>query len=294
MILWIAVASYGAARVLTNRTASGFALVVAGIAGTSLVRPHVSLMLLSATAVGVLVRKPQSITTVVGGRTVVRRIGSGAKVLAVVLVLVGGGFLATQTQRVLKLDDSSNDNVGAGLTVTEAQTSQGGSAFTPFTVRNPANYPPAFVTVLFRPFPFEARSLDSMQSAAEGVALLVLLGVAAPRLAHLPSVLRRRPYTAYALALVLVFVYAFSAVGNFGILARQRTQALPLVFVLVCVPALDRTGSTSRSRRSAAIEVNADEHPPAALVGAPPDGDDQPVGRARRSRSLEPVVTRSP
>lgn len=238
MIACIGLASYGASLVLTNRTLTGFALVVAGIAGTSLVRPHVSVMVAAAIGIGVLVRKTQSVTKVVGGRKVVRRIGGGARVLAVVLVLIGGGYLATQTQKVLKIEDQSSDTIGSGLATTEAQTTQGGSAFTPFTVRSPVNYPPAFVTVLFRPFPIEARGGDALVSAAEGMALLCLFAVSLPRLARAPSTMRREPYSAYALAMVLLFVYAFSAVGNFGILARQRTQVLPFVFVLVCLPSL--------------------------------------------------------
>jgi hypothetical protein len=31
-------------------------------------------------------------------------------------------------------------------------------------------------------------------------------------------------------------VYAFSAIGNFGILTRQRTQVLPFVLVLAALP----------------------------------------------------------
>jgi hypothetical protein len=33
------------------------------------------------------------------------------------------------------------------------------------------------------------------------------------------------------------FVYGFAAVANFGILARERTQVLPFVFILLAIPA---------------------------------------------------------
>jgi hypothetical protein len=46
--------------------------------------------------------------------------------------------------------------------------------------------------------------------------------------------LRRRPYLALALVYTLLFVVAFAAVGNFGILVRQRSQVLPLYLVLLC------------------------------------------------------------
>lgn len=250
MIACIGLASYGASLVLTNRTLTGFGLVVGGIAGTSLVRPHVSVMVSAAIGIGVLIRRPQPVIKEIAGRKVVRRVGAGARVIAVALVLLGGGYLATQTQKVLKIEDQSSDSIGAGLTTTESQTTQGGSAFTPFTVRTPANYPPAFVTVLFRPFPTEARGGDALVSAAEGMVLLCLFALSLPRLVRMPSTMRREAYSAYALAMILLFVYAFSAVGNFGILARQRTQVLPFVFVLVCLPAV-------RSRRDKHARLGA-------------------------------------
>jgi hypothetical protein len=46
----------------------------------------------------------------------------------------------------------------------------------------------------------------------------------------------RRPYVAYALLFSLFFAYAFSAIGNFGILSRQRVQLYPLLVVVLCVP----------------------------------------------------------
>ena len=50
----------------------------------------------------------------------------------------------------------------------------------------------------------------------------------------------RTPYVAFALAYTAMFVLAFSAIGNFGLLTRQRTQVLPFVLVLLAVPAARR------------------------------------------------------
>jgi len=257
MVMFIGLASWGAAMVLTGSTGRGFLLIIGGLVGTAMVRPHVSLIVLAATAAATIIRRPQRVTRTIGGRSVVRTIGGGAKILAVVLVLVGGAILATQTATVLKLDES-NDTVSGGLTVAEAQTSQGGAAFTPFTVRTPINYPPALVTVVFRPFPFEAHNFESLFTALEGTLLLGLFFVSAPRLIHLPSTMRREGYVAYALALVLVFGFAFSAIGNFGILARQRTQALPMVFVLVCLPPVVDRARQAAGRRRAGGETPTD------------------------------------
>jgi len=42
----------------------------------------------------------------------------------------------------------------------------------------------------------------------------------------------------YALVYLAVFFFAFGTISNFGILARQRSQAMPFVFVLLALPAV--------------------------------------------------------
>ena len=48
--------------------------------------------------------------------------------------------------------------------------------------------------------------------------------------------LRRQPYITYAAAYLAMFCYAFAALANFGILARERVQVIPMFFVLLAVP----------------------------------------------------------
>jgi len=49
-----------------------------------------------------------------------------------------------------------------------------------------------------------------------------------------------------ALAFLLMFIYAFAAIANFAILARQRTQVLPYAFVLLAVPAVAQVSRPGR------------------------------------------------
>ncbi|MDQ1497316.1 MAG: hypothetical protein QOI86_656, partial [Actinomycetota bacterium] len=74
------------------------------------------------------------------------------------------------------------------------------------------------------------------------------------RLARLPAELFRRPYVVFGLVYTLTFIYAFSALGNFGILARERSQVLPALFVVLCIPTQagqTAAAPTTRRRRSA-------------------------------------------
>jgi len=50
--------------------------------------------------------------------------------------------------------------------------------------------------------------------------------------------MRANPYVAFSVFYVLSFVWAFSNIGNFGILARQRVLMLPLFLVVLALPAL--------------------------------------------------------
>ena len=78
---------------------------------------------------------------------------------------------------------------------------------------------------------------------------MALFVISLPRLVRVPRFAVRSPYVTFALAYSGLFVLAFSAIGNFGLLARQRTQLLPFVLVLIAVPARALvTESRARSR----------------------------------------------
>ena len=111
------------------------------------------------------------------------------------------------------------------------------TTFTPVSVtNNPANFPLATATVLFRPFPFEVGNVQSLLTAGEGVFLMWLVWRSRRRFANLWHEMRYSPYVSYAMGIALSFIYAFSAFSNFGILARQRVQVMPFFLVFLCIP----------------------------------------------------------
>jgi hypothetical protein len=119
---------------------------------------------------------------------------------------------------------------------TTSRSAQGGSKFESTQPSSVTGLPWAIVTVLFRPFLFEAGTPAAAFTAIEGTILLGLFLANVPRLARLPGIMFTRPYVGFVVIYTLVFVFAFSAVSNFGILARQRTQLFPIAVVLLCVP----------------------------------------------------------
>ena len=50
----------------------------------------------------------------------------------------------------------------------------------------------------------------------------------------------------FALVNLIVFVFLFSNFANFGILARQRTQIAPFLFLLLAMPLKDRIGKKEK------------------------------------------------
>jgi hypothetical protein len=155
-------------------------------------------------------------------------------VILCVVLIVGVSVLA-RTRDFFGVEALNRESVEEILDDTEGRTSTGGSEFDPVRVRTPADVPAAFATVFYRPFFFEAKNAQVLATAFEGLLLLALTLASWPSLRLLPRGMRRYPYLGYCLGAILTFVLAFSAFSNFGLLARQRTQILPLYFALLCV-----------------------------------------------------------
>jgi len=260
MLFGIGAASLGAARLLTHTVGRGLVWLTVGLASVGFVRPHVGLLVVAALAVAVILRSGD------------RRAGRTAtRVVAAVAVLLGGALLSDATANRFQVDALGTEQISQTLEYTATQTSTGNATFTPVQITSPVQVPGAVVTVLFRPLPGESRSPEGLATSLEGAALALLLVLSIPRLTTAARRLRRDPYLLYALSFVLLFIYAFSVIGNFGILARQRTQVLPLLFVALAVPAATRIGpwrgrATRRRARNTALADHPDRHAP--VVGA--------------------------
>lgn len=90
------------------------------------------------------------------------------------------------------------------------------------------------VNTLFRPFPWEARSVTALLASIE---VLLIWGLAWRRRRKIKAfVLAHRRTRLFWLAVVFVVVYATAlgmAASNLGLLARQRVHLLPFVFLFL-------------------------------------------------------------
>ena len=123
---------------------------------------------------------------------------------------------------------------------------------------SPVRAPVAVVTVLFRPFVFEAHNLQSLLAAIEGTALLILCLLRFGGAGRAIGSLRRQPYVVFCLVFTVLFIVAYSSFANFGLLARQRVQLYPLFLVLISIPPVAnarrrRCGRRGRRARRALV-----------------------------------------
>ena len=243
MVLCIGLGAWGAARVLTQQR-GGFIMFGLGLLGTGLVRPHVSLLAFIALFAAYLLRPSSKLSG----------LGPVTKGVGIAVLIFAGGLVSTQAEDFFGVESLSTESVNETLDDTTNKTAKGGSSFNAPDATNPAQIPLATVTVLFRPFPIEAHNGQAIISALEGMILLVLFARSWRRFLQFPMNMRKRPYLAFAAAYTVMFIFAFSSIANFGILARQRVQMLPFAFVLAALPpAAEELKKVARRRRTVGV-----------------------------------------
>jgi hypothetical protein len=219
--LGIGLTAYGAARVFTHRRL-GLVTVACGLTVSFLIRPHIAALLAGSFAIGYLVRPTLQRTA----------LSPLVKVAGAVVISVAGIYVVATAAQSLGLDTatSATDELSRRGTLTQ----KGGSAFEASPISTPMDVPVAVLSVFFRPFPWEADSAQVLIAAAEGTAILGLAMVSWRRIgAGLRRI--REPYILMSVIFLLGFLYAFSQFGNFGILARQRVQALPFLLLFLAL-----------------------------------------------------------
>lgn len=245
MMLGVGLAMYGVARMLDGRARGALPLAL-GLLATAMVRPHVTALLVGALLVALVVRPARHATPLT---PLVKLVTVGAAVaLMVVAIQAAATFVG--------LSDLDPAAVQRELETANANTSQGGSEFDGAFTTSVTGIPWALVTVVFRPFPYEAGGLLPLLSSLEGLFLLVLLWRFGRPLLRLPRYLRRHPYVTFCLSYVLFYAVVFSGFSNFGILVRQRSLVLPAFLVLVALPDL----VTSIRARSDQPQIEGQRH----------------------------------
>ena len=242
LMLCIGAMAYGFARLLNGRF-MGVIFAGLGLWGAAVVRPHIALMFL----VGAVVALPPPLAGGPARANALPRSArtSFARFMLPLLVLVALPSSLGAAETFFHIEGLNLESATEVRDEVVRRTSSGGSEFVAPDTSNPLGLAAGLVTVVVRPFPWEATEFQVL-SSAEGVVLSVVVIAALWRRRGriLRSLGQRWPRLAGAY--VLAFAWGFSAVSNFGILARQRSLMLPMLFVIVA--AVRRPAAAGRDR----------------------------------------------
>jgi hypothetical protein len=226
MQLSLGAAAWAAALMLNGRFLQ--ALPLAAGAGWLLwvIRPHLLALATIAAAVPYFLGRIRHRS---GGGIVARPLGMVAIALLVLFTVTAGA-------EFLGIEDLSIESIEAELDETTERSSKGGSQFEHSgNSLSPLALPQGLVTVLFRPFPWEAGTGFQLLAAAEAMAVL---GLIAFRFESITLGIRRarlEPFLLFCWTFLLLSAMTYSAFANFGLLNRQRSLILPALYALIAV-----------------------------------------------------------
>lgn len=215
--------AYGVARQWVRHAPHGILYVVAGVAPVLMVRPHSAGLF--AMAIGVA-----SLWSMFGTRRglAVRLAGSLlVGILGYYIVQVNADFLFANT-----VDELTTTEVVEFYESRRLSTQMGGSALEIPAVA--AVLAPLYVvvTVLFRPFPWEVSNAAMALTALENVFFLWFFLKRRKILWANLKLTRVNMLLALGLFLTLGIMAFQSGTSNLGLIARQRVQFLPYLFML--------------------------------------------------------------
>jgi hypothetical protein len=232
MMFTLGIAAYGAANMLSGKTLRGFGIAGLGLWLAALPRPHISAVIGIAVAGAFILRRPSP-----------ERKRSAPLMKLASLIIVGGAavFFVAQASTFLQSSQiDTSEGLGTALEQAADRTGKGGGEFTPPVITSPAKVPEAILTVLFRPTIPEAHNQQALLASVESTFLLIYVLVRLKWALAALRMVRKRPYIAFSVLVTGLLIGAFSAIGNYGILARERVQIIPFLLVLLCIPPAKR------------------------------------------------------
>lgn len=225
MVLAAGLAAHG---YVGNGKARRWLFVGASIVLCGAVRPHVAAVVAGSVLVAESLAR--------GSFANLRRIAAFLVAVALVAYSVRAGL------DQLGLGDADLEGLQEQFDFRAGQTEQGGSRIA--AASGWSAIPMAIITILVRPFPWEARGI-ALLSAAE---MTLFWGIALVQWRPIWSFLknwRDNAFSRFALPLVLGISLMYGlAFANLGIIARQRSVILPFMLMLLAAARLGRREST--------------------------------------------------
>jgi hypothetical protein len=261
MTVALGLAAWGAARVLM-RVKGGYKLLFVGVAIGVILRPNEVVLFLAGLAIAMLFR-----TTDVS-----RRLRGTRKLLTFVTVVGGFALSVVLYEKIFHPTGSltsvlqqvhTNNSSSKALTF--------GSSTVPYS-SNPLYYPRDLYSVMFDPLPITAHGKSELLAGLENLVIVVIILGSLRQLRYVIRVCRLRPYVLLCVIYSALFMYAFAALSNLGLIYRERTLLLPFLLVLLAIPVSPRGApprfaweqrvvSRKERRRAALRRATADAQP---------------------------------
>jgi hypothetical protein len=224
MTFALGVATLGVAKVLA-RAKGGYILILVGTLIAVGVRPHELALLLVAFAIAMLFR----------GRDPNQKARLSRRIFTVVFIILVLGGTAYLAQKLLgstslsaitsKVNANNSNGTGVGFGSSNVSYSS-----------NPLYYPKDLYTVLFDPLPITAHSGSQLLAAGENSLIVLLILASLRQLKSVFRVMLRKPYILVCVIYSIAFVYVFAALGNLGLIERERVLLLPFLLALLAIP----------------------------------------------------------
>jgi hypothetical protein len=250
ILLGLGLATYSIARCLERYELRWLLATGVALAGIGSLRIHISALIIGSLFVTAIITRPKA------------ERGLGTRRLAVIGGLLAIGLVAVSAfQSRFGADLLSIQDVDAFSELVADRTTTG-NVIPGEPVSSPADIPEALILVLFRPFLWEATETQVVLSALETTFLIGLVLWKGPAMFRNRHKWRSHGLAVFSTIYVVAFSIAFSAIRNLGIVARQRTQVL--VFLIIVVIALGWDEPATRLRQTTTRPARA---PSLASVG---------------------------
>ena len=226
IIVWfLGMATYGVALLFRSVLIRGSVYSAFGIFGAMMIRPPIAAALVIAAGIGFVLRPS-------GGGSVQLRAMKWVVVIPFIALL---GFFAMKTTQVYVGDKSVTEAYEATRTTEFDSGGGGGSNFVTPSAVTPPGFAYSVVTANIRPFPWEAGGGLAAAAALEGVLLAAIILWRRGAIWRGLKSWRTNGMVLVVWAAFLANSLILSTLGNFGLLARQRTQVLPFLFMLIAL-----------------------------------------------------------
>ena len=212
----------------------GLCYVLLGIAVLGAIRPHIALILFASAVIALVI-------SLVGSkyRNLPTRVFALSALIPITL------FAIQQTRTLIGVSSDGSLWEAAQGRAESATKQAGGSSFATSVVESPLDLPRALVTSLFRPFPWETQSPLQMVVSLEAVLLATMILWSLWSLLREPSRLAWNFTLAFCCTYIILFSGFLVSAGNFGIIARQRTQVIPFVVLLIAMVGVRRRSASN-------------------------------------------------